>query len=77
LIPFVGCTIFSIIYGIKQPKEYPDPSYPYQTEGALAFLSTRWFYIGLIMSAGFLTILIINDFFDWVEKVSKKRRMKK
>jgi hypothetical protein len=39
LTPFVGCTILSIIFAIKQRKEYPHPSYPYQTEGPLAFFS--------------------------------------
>jgi hypothetical protein len=77
LVPFVGCTILSIIFAIKQPKEYPDPSYPYQTEGPLAFLSTGWFFIGLVISAVFLGILFMNDAFNLVEKVLKKRRMKK
>jgi len=33
LIPF--------IYGAKSPKDFPDPSYPYQTKGTLAYLSTQ------------------------------------
>jgi hypothetical protein len=77
LIPFVGCTILSIILAIKEPKEYPDLLYPYQAEGPLASLSTAWFYIGLIMSAVFLGILIIDDLLNWVGNISKNGRVKK
>ena len=31
--------------------------------------STAWFYIGLVMSGVFFSILIINDFFNWVATV--------
>jgi len=50
---------------------------PLQTEGPLAFLSTGWFFIGLVISAVFLGILFMNDAFNLVEKVLKKRRMEK
>jgi hypothetical protein len=77
LIPFFACTILSFIYGIKTPKDFPDPSYPYQTKGTLSFLSTTWFYIGIIISAIFISMFIIGDVFDYVSEMIDKRRMDK
>ena len=69
LIPF--------IYGAKSPKDFPDPSYPYQTKGTLAYLSTAWFYIGIILSGIFICMFIINDVFDYIAKAIEKKRMDK
>lgn len=77
LIPFLFCTILSFSYGTKTPKGFPDPSYPYQTKGTLAYLSTRWFYIGIILSGIFIGMFIINDVFDYVAKAIQKKRMEK
>ena len=70
-IPY--CTILSFAYGSTPPKDFPDPSYPYQTPGNLAYLSTTWFYIGIIVSATFISMFIIGDMFDYVAKAIKKR----
>jgi hypothetical protein len=77
LIPFLFCSILSYIYGTKAPKDFPDPSYPYQTKGTLSYLSTTWFYVGIIMSAIFISMLIIGDIFDYVAKASDKKKMDK
>jgi hypothetical protein len=75
LIPFLFCTILSFIYGAKTPKDFPDPSYPYQTKGTLAYLSTTWFYIGVIISTVFISMFIINDVVDYIAKEIEKKRM--
>lgn len=77
LIPVTFCTILSVIYAVKTPKNYPDPSYPYQTEGTLAYLSTGWFYIGIIVSGIFISMFIINDIFNYIAKIIEKKRMNK
>jgi hypothetical protein len=77
LIPFFFCTVLSSIYGAKTPKDFPDPVYPYQTKGTLSYLSTTWFYIGIIISGIFISMFIISDIFDYVAKASEKKRMDK
>jgi hypothetical protein len=77
LIPFLFCTLLAFIYGAKAPKECPDPSYLYQTEEALAYLSTAWYYIGIIMSGIFVSMFIINDIFDYVANAIKRKRFDK
>ncbi len=74
LIPFIFCAILSFVYAAKTPRHFPYPAYPYQTEGTLAYLSTTWFYIGLIISAAFMTMFIIGDIFDFVIKLMKNKR---
>jgi len=75
LVPFVFCTILSFIYAAKTPKDYPDPSYPYQTKGTLTYLSTGWFYIGVIISAAFICMFLLSDIVDYVAKAIEKKRM--
>ncbi len=75
LIPVIFCTILSLIYGAKAPKDFPDPSYPYQTKGVLSYLSTTWFLVGVVISVIFITILLIDDIFDYLAKVIEKKRM--
>ncbi len=77
LIPFLFFTILSFIYGAKTSKDFPDPSYPYQTKGTLAYLSTTWFYIGVIISAIFISMFIINDIVDYIAKVIEKKKIDK
>lgn len=77
LIPVTFCTILSVIYAVKTPKNYPDPSYPYQTEGTLAYLSSGWFYIGIIVSGIFICMFIINDIFNYIARFIEKKRMDK
>ena len=73
LIPFLFCTILSLIYGTKTPKGFPDPTYPYQAEETLAYLSTAWIYIGIILSGIFISMFIINDIYDFVANKIKKK----
>ena len=77
LIPLLFCTVLSFIYGTKTPKDFPDPSYPYQTEGTLAYLSTGWFYVGVVLSGIFISMFIIGDVFDLVAKAIEKKRMER
>ena len=77
LMPFLFCTILSFIYGAKTPKDFPDPTYPYQTKGTLAYLSTTWLYIGIIVSTVFISMFMISDFFDYIAQIIKKKRMDK
>ena len=77
LIPVIFCTILSIVYAVKTPKNYPDSSYPYQTEGTLAYLSTGWFYIGIVVSGIFISMFIINDIYNYIEKLIEKKKMNK
>jgi hypothetical protein len=77
LIPFLFCTVLSFIYGTRTPKDFPDPSYPYQTEGTLAFLSTGWFYVGIVISGIFISMFVISDLFDLVVKAIEKKRMER
>jgi hypothetical protein len=77
LIPFVVCTLLSFVYGAKTAKVFPDPSYPYQNEGTLAYLSFTWFYIGVIISVIFIIMFIIGDFVDRIAKTIEKKRMDK
>ncbi len=72
LIPLLVCTVLSFVYGTKAPKNFPDPSYPYQTKETLTFLSTTWFYVGIIISAIFISMFIISDIFDWIAKAIRK-----
>jgi hypothetical protein len=77
LIPFLFCTILSFIYGVKTPKQFPDPSYPYKTKETLAYLSTAWIYIGIFISAVFISMFMISDIFDYIAQIIKKKRMDK
>jgi len=77
LIPLLFCTVLSFIYGTKTLKDFPDPSYPYQTEGTLAYLSTGWFYVGVVLSGIFISMFIIGDVFDLVAKAIEKKRMER
>ncbi len=76
LIPFLVCTGLSFIYGVKTPRSFPDPSYPYQTKGTLAYLSMTWFYIGIIISGIFISMFAIGDIFDWLAKATQRKREK-
>ena len=77
LIPFVFCTFLSIIYATKTPKDYPDPSYPYQTEGTLNFLSYTWFFIGIVITLVLIAVLSMDDFFTWLGKRIERRQIEK
>ena len=73
LIPLLFCTVLSFIYGTRTPKDFPDPSYPYQTEGALAYLSTGWFCVGVVLSGIFISMFITSDVFYFGAKAIEKK----
>lgn len=75
LIPFLICTLLSFIYGTKTPKDFPDPSFPYQTKDTLSYLSTGWFFVGIVISGIFISMFIISDVFDYVATAIEKKRM--
>jgi len=53
--------------------DFPDPSYPYQTEGALAYLSTGWFCVGVVLSGIFISMFITSDVLILVQRQLKRR----
>ena len=60
-----------------EPRDYPDPAYPLRTETYIHYFTNRFFYIGIILSAMFLIIILNDDIFSRLEKYLEKRRMKK
>jgi len=61
LLPFIVCSILALIYGNLEPKNFPDPIYPYRTPGMLQYLSTRWFIIGAVVSILLFILFLIED----------------
>ena len=58
-----------------EPKDYPDPSYPYRTKEYLDYLSQNWFFIGIILSVVFFCIILIEDVFGYVERLREEKRI--
>jgi hypothetical protein len=77
LIPFIFCSGLALIYGHMPPKDYPDPTYPYRTPGALSYLSSRWFLIGLVLSGLFFVFILMEDISKYIEKKKWERILKK
>jgi hypothetical protein len=77
LIPFIICSLLSLIYLYIQPQDYPHPSYPYRTPGVLYYLSSRWFIIGIVLSVLCFLIMVVEDIFGRIEKWSERRHLKK
>ncbi len=75
LIPFVICTGLSLIFALKEPKNYPDSSYPYRTKECLDCLSQNWFFIGIVLSVVFFCIILIEDVFGYVERLREEKRL--
>ena len=59
------------------PEDYPAKSYPYRSEGALDYLSTGWFAIGIVLSLVVFSLLVIGDIFSYIDKTLEKRRLDK
>ena len=77
LIPFVFCSGLALIYSHMEPKDYPDPTYPYRTPGVLSYLSTNWFIIGIVLTALFLIFILMDDISDYFEKKKWERILRK
>jgi hypothetical protein len=77
LIPFIVCTGLSLVLSLKARKDFPDPSYPFQTEEALHYLSDGWFLIGAVLSGVLFSIMLIEDVFSYFEKLCEKKRTRK
>jgi len=77
LVPFIVCSILAIIYGNLEPKDYPDPIYPYRTPEMLQYLSSRWFIIGSVVSSLLFILFLIEDGSKWIERKLSERGMRK
>ncbi len=77
LAPLVVCSVLAVIYGNLEPKDFPDPTFPYRTPGALHYLSSRWFLIGVVLSILAFIFIAMEDISDFIEKKIWKRRIKK
>ena len=76
LIPFAVCVVLSFVYANLKPVEFPNPRYPYASEGGLRYFSFMWLFFGAVFSLSFLCYFLIGDLFDWLDKVIKKWRSK-
>jgi hypothetical protein len=77
LIPFVFCSGLALIYSHMEPKDYPDPTYPYRTPGVLDYLSSYWFVIGIVLTALFFLFILMDDISKFLEKKKWERVLKK
>jgi hypothetical protein len=77
LIPFIVCSILSLIYRNMEPKDFPDPTYPYRNPGVLYYLSSRWFMIGIVLSILFFIFISMEDISNFIEKKIWNRRINK
>ena len=75
LIPFIVCSILSLSYKNIEPKDFPDPTFPYHTQGVLYYLSTRWFMIGIVLSIIFFIFIFMDDISNFIEKKIWERRI--
>lgn len=73
LIPFVVCSLISLLFYYSEPKDYPDPSYPYITPEYMIYFTNRWLWIGVVVSALFLIVLALEDIFDFMDKRRQKK----
>lgn len=77
LIPFVACSVLALIYRNLEPKDFPDPTYPYRALGALHYLSSRWFIIGVVLSILAFIFIAMEDISSFIENKILKRKIKK
>jgi hypothetical protein len=77
LVPLIICTGLSIIFSLQEPKNFPDPSYPYRTKEALDYLSSGWWLIGIVLSGVLFCIILIEDVFRYLERLYDERRLRK
>jgi hypothetical protein len=77
LIPFVVCSTLALIYGSLEPKDFPDPTYPYRTPEMLQYLSSRWFLIGGVLSILAFVLIAIEDISNLIEKKVWRRGRRK
>jgi hypothetical protein len=77
LMPFIICAGLSVIFSLKAPKDYPDPSYPFETKEMLNYLSEGWFLVGIVLSGVFLSIILLDDVFNYLERLWEERRLRK
>ncbi|HTY23967.1 MAG TPA: hypothetical protein VMC85_12595 [Desulfomonilaceae bacterium] len=77
LIPLIICVGLSLILSLKEPKNFPDPSYPYKTKEYLDYLSQGWVLIGIILSVVFFCVILIEDVFRYLERIGEEKRISK
>lgn len=74
-IPFLVCWGISIYYRHAPSYDYPDPRYQFSKPGVLAYLADRWFLIGAVLTGIIISILLIEDLFEFLEKLKRRNRM--
>jgi H+/Cl- antiporter ClcA len=74
LIPFAACSLLSVLFGVMEPRDYPDNSYPYGTQQFLDYYQTSWFFIGVAISASLAGIVAIEDVSSRIEKYREHRQ---
>ena len=75
LSPLVLCGILSFTYTRITPRDVTDLQNPYRTQPLLEYLSTTWFYIGIVLSLVFLSVIVIEDIFNRIQRNLEKRSM--
>jgi formate-dependent nitrite reductase membrane component NrfD len=75
LLPLIICSGLSLIFELIEPKNFPDPSYPYRTKEYLDYLSKGWLFVGIVLSVVFFFIILIEDLFGYFERVREEKRL--
>jgi len=73
LVPFLICTSLALFFAFTDPN----PDAAYGREWIYDYLSGSWLGIGVILSGLTLSILFIYDIFDFWERASKRRSLRK
>ena len=62
---------------LQEPRNYPDPAYPYRTKEYLDYLSQGWLLIGIVLSCVTFCIILIEDVFGYLERLRDEKRLAK
>ena len=73
MVPFLVCTSLGLFFTLTEPN----PDALYGRKAIYFYLSGSWLFIGIILSALALAILLIYDAFEFREKAAKRRKLMK
>gem|GEM_PF-5691552 len=59
---------------LQEPRNYPDPAYPYRTKEYLDYLSQGWLLIGIVLSCVTFCIILIEDVFGYLERLRGEKK---
>jgi H+/Cl- antiporter ClcA len=77
LLPLAICMILAVLYANMEPKDYPDPRYPWSTQASLDYFTSMWVIIGIGITGALVGMLLIGDVFSKVERYRERRRLRK